>query len=139
MNVLFALTRRAAGILGTAYDAEIVETHHRHKQDAPSGTALHLGECVADGRQQTLAEVSVHGREGHTGKRPAGEIGFHALRAGGVVGDHTVFLASEGERLELTHRAASRTAFAMGALRAVQWITGREPALYDMQDVLGLR
>jgi 4-hydroxy-tetrahydrodipicolinate reductase len=138
VNLLFALAGRAAEALGLEYDVEIVETHHRHKKDAPSGTALKLGECVALGRGQKLAQVVVHGREGQTGERPRGQIGMHAVRAGAVVGDHTVLFASEGERVELTHRAISRDTFAMGALRAAQWAVGRPAGLYDMKSVLEL-
>ena len=138
VNLLFALAEQAARALGTDYDIEIVETHHRHKKDAPSGTALRLGEGVARGREQNFEDVVVHGRQGQTGERPADQIGVHAVRAGAVVGDHTVLFASEGERIELTHRAISRDTFALGALRAVQWVANRPAGLYDMKDVLGL-
>lgn len=138
MNLLFALTEQASRMLGIRYDVEIVETHHRHKKDAPSGTALRLGECVAAGRSQNFEEVAVHGRQGLIGERPQGEIGMHALRAGDVVGDHTVLFSTEGECIELRHRATSRDTFAMGALRAALWVTGRPAGMYDMKHVLGL-
>ena len=139
VNLLFALTQRAAAALGLDYDAEIVEIHHRLKKDAPSGTALRLAESVAAGRGQDLKAVAVYGREGLVGERPHGEIGVHAVRGGDVVGDHTVMFATEGERIELTHKATSRDTLARGALRAALWVPGRKPGLYDMQDVLGLR
>ncbi len=139
VNVLLELTKQAAAILGMDYDIEIVETHHRHKKDAPSGTALALAEAAAEGRNQNLRSVMVHGREGMVGARPPGEIGMHALRAGDVVGEHTIHLAAEGEKLEFTHRASNRDAFALGALRAALWLVDRPAGLYDMRDVLGLR
>jgi 4-hydroxy-tetrahydrodipicolinate reductase len=138
MNLLFAMAGKAAAALGLDYDVEIVETHHRHKQDAPSGTALRLAEKVARGRQQDPASVLKHGRQGLTGERPRGQIGMHALRAGDEVGEHRVLFANEGERIEFLHRASSRDALAKGALRAAVWVAGRKPGLYDMQDVLGL-
>lgn len=138
MNLLFALARRAGAVLGLAYDVEIVEVHHKHKKDAPSGSALRLGAEVAAGRGQNFKRAAIYGRSGITGTRPAGQIGIHALRAGDVVGDHTVTFAIDGERIELGHRASSRDAFAMGALRAALWLKGRKPGLYDMQTVLGL-
>ncbi len=138
VNLLFALAKRAAAILGADYDAEIVEVHHRHKKDAPSGTALRLGEKVAAGREQDFDAVTVYGREGVVGERPAGEIGIHAVRAGDVVGEHTLTFATDGERVQLGHCASSRAAFANGALKAAIWLEGRNPGLYDMQDVLGL-
>jgi 4-hydroxy-tetrahydrodipicolinate reductase len=139
VNTLFWLTRKAAEILGPGFDLEIVEMHHRHKKDAPSGTATTLAEILAQARRQQLATVVRHGRQGITGERTAEEIGVHALRGGDVVGDHTVIFAAAGERLELTHKAASRETFAHGALRAAQWVVQQPPGLYDMQDVLGLR
>ena len=139
VNVLLDLVGRAAAILGLDYDAEIVEMHHRHKQDAPSGTALGLGRALADGRGQDLKAVARHGREGFTGERTRGEIGFHALRGGDVVGDHTVVFATDGERIELTHKASSRDCLSNGALKAAIWVQGRAPGLYAMTDVLGLR
>lgn len=138
VNVLLDLVRRAAATLGLDYDAEIIEMHHRHKQDAPSGTALGLGRALAAGRGQDLKAVACHGREGFTGERVRGEIGFHALRGGDVVGDHTVVFATDGERVELTHKASSRDCLARGALKAAQWLQGRAPGLYAMTDVLGL-
>lgn len=139
VNLLFWLTRRAAEILGPGYDLEIVEMHHRHKKDAPSGTALRLAEILAAARQIALKDALRHGRQGQVGERSAAEIGLHALRGGDVVGEHTVIFATEGERVELTHKASSRETFALGALRAARWVVGRPPGLYDMQDVLGLK
>jgi 4-hydroxy-tetrahydrodipicolinate reductase len=139
VNVLFWLTRRAAEILGPVCDLEIVEMHHRMKQDAPSGTARTLAEILAAVRGRQMGEVVRHGRQGICGERGADEIGVHSLRGGDVVGDHTVTFAGVGERLELTHRASSRETFAAGALRAATWVVGRDPGLYDMEDVLGLR
>ena len=139
VNMLFSLVQQAARALGLDYDVEITEAHHRYKKDAPSGTALRLGESVAEGRAQNFRDVAVYGREGLGGERPRGQIGIHALRAADIIGDHTVLFATEGERVEISHRATSRDAFAKGALRAAQWIGGRAPGLYDMQDVLGLK
>jgi 4-hydroxy-tetrahydrodipicolinate reductase len=139
VNVLFWLTRRAAEILGPEYDLEIMETHHRRKKDAPSGTAKTLAEILAAVRGQQLDEVLRHGREGLVGQRTAAEIGMHSIRGGDVVGDHTVLFATTGERLELTHKASSRDTFALGALRAAQWVVGKKPGIYDMQEVLGLK
>jgi len=139
VNVLFWLTARAAGILGPDYDIEIVEMHHRLKKDAPSGTARTLAEIVARTRQVQLDQVARHGRVGITGERTSAEIGIHSLRGGDVVGDHTVIFAAAGERVELTHKASSRDTFALGALRAAQWVQDKPPGLYDMQDVLGLK
>ena len=140
VNVLMDLLTRAAETLGDAYDIEIVEMQHRHKQDAPSGTALALAQSVARGRPdpRELSQRLQHGREGFTGERDAGEIGMHALRGGDVVGDHTVIFAAEGERIELSHKASSRDAFAMGAIQAAMWISGKTPGLYTMRNVLGL-
>ncbi|MEW5729932.1 MAG: 4-hydroxy-tetrahydrodipicolinate reductase [Pseudomonadota bacterium] len=138
VNLLMALTERAAAILGDDYDIEIVEMHHRHKVDAPSGTALGLGRAAAKGRGVALDQVWCKSRDGHTGARPKGEIGFATLRGGDVVGDHTVMFAAEGERVELTHKASSRAVFARGAVRAAQWAHGKGPGLYTMRDVLGL-
>jgi len=132
------MVRKAASVLGPEYDAEIVEVHHRRKKDAPSGTALRLGESVAAGRGEVFRDITVFGREGIVGERPAGQLGIHAVRSGDVVGDHTVSFATDGERVELTHRATSRIAFANGALKAALWVCGRAPGLYDMRDVLGL-
>jgi 4-hydroxy-tetrahydrodipicolinate reductase len=139
VNALFWLTRKAAEILGPSFDLEVVEMHHRLKQDAPSGTARTLAEVLADVRGQQLSEVLRHGRRGITGERTATEIGMHSLRGGDVVGDHTVILAAPGERIELSHRASSRETFAEGALRAAEWVIRQPPGLYDMQDVLGLK
>lgn len=139
VNALFWLTEKAVEILGLDYDLEIIEMHHRLKKDAPSGTARTLAQILAHARQQELVKVLRHGREGITGERTASEIGVHSMRGGDVVGDHTVIFAANGERLELTHKASSRDTFAVGALRAAQWIAGKPPGLYDMQDVLGLR
>lgn len=139
VNVAFRLVEQAARILGDAYDVEVFEIHHRHKVDAPSGTALRLGEGAAAALGRDLARDAVHGREGVTGERTTREIGFHAARGGDIVGDHTVFFAGQGERLEITHRSSSRSNYAAGALRAARWLQGRPAGLYDMQDVLGLR
>jgi 4-hydroxy-tetrahydrodipicolinate reductase len=138
VNLLAGLLRRAAAVLGPDYDIEILEMHHRHKVDAPSGTALLLGRAAAQGRDLDLTENSVRVRDGQTGARPKGAIGFASLRGGSVVGDHTVTLAGEGERIEFTHRAESRDIFARGAIRAALWAFDKKPGLYDMNDVLGL-
>lgn len=138
VNLLLGLTRRVAQVLGPEYDIEIVEMHHRHKIDAPSGTALALGEAAAAGRGVALGDAAVRVRDGHTGPRPAGAIGFATLRGGDVVGEHTVIFAGDGERLELTHKASSRSVFASGAIRAALWCRDRPPGLYGMRDVLGL-
>lgn len=138
VNLLFALTRRASAVLGSDYDAEVVEMHHRFKKDAPSGTAARLLEIILEERKLT-AQALRHGREGITGERTNSEVGIHALRGGDVVGDHTVIFAALGERLELTHKASDRGIFARGAVRAAQWVVGRAPGVYDMQDVLGLK
>lgn len=138
VNLLFALTRRAASVLGSDYDAEVVEMHHRFKKDAPSGTAARLLEIILEERKLT-AEALRHGREGITGERTSTEVGIHALRGGDVVGDHTVMFAALGERVELTHKASDRGIFARGAVRAAHWVIDRPAGVYDMQDVLGLR
>jgi len=138
VNVLLNLVQRAAAILGPEYDAEIVEMHHRLKKDAPSGTALALADALAKGRQVNLKDVVCYGREGITGERPSGQIAIHAVRGGDVVGDHTIMFASDGERVEITHKASNRECFAMGALRAALWVHGKKPGLYNMRDVLGL-
>ena len=137
VNTLFWLTRKAAEILGPDFDLEVIEMHHRHKVDAPSGTAATLGEILLEVRNQQKDALR-HGREGIVGARTDEEIGMHSLRGGDVVGDHTVMYAGAGERLELTHKAASRETFANGALRAAQWANGKAPGLYNMQNVLGL-
>jgi 4-hydroxy-tetrahydrodipicolinate reductase len=139
VNVLGDLVRRAARALGPAYDIEIVEMHHRHKVDAPSGTALWLGEAAAAGADVDPTASAVYAREGHTGERKAGTIGFAALRGGDVIGEHTVLFAGPGERVELTHRATSRQNFATGALRAARFASGAKPGMYGMRDVLGLK
>jgi 4-hydroxy-tetrahydrodipicolinate reductase len=139
VNTLFWLTRKAAEILGPAFDLEVVEMHHRLKRDAPSGTARTLAEILAEVRKQQLDEVIRHGRVGIVGERTATEIGMHSLRGGDVFGDHTVIFAGQGERVELTHKVSSRETLANGALRAAQWVVAQKPGLYDMQDVLGLK
>jgi len=139
VNTLFWLTQKAAEILGPEFDLEVVEMHHRHKKDAPSGTARRLAEILAEVRQLSYASDVRHGREGMVGERTRTEIGMHALRGGDVVGDHTVIFANTGERVELTHKASSRDTFANGALRAAKWAASQPAGLYDMQDVLGLR
>lgn len=140
VSLLSELVREAARQLGASFDAEIVEVHHRLKKDAPSGTALRLAEMVAEGRGQQLDNVSVYGRRGLTGERPAGQIAVHAVRGGDVVGDHTVLFAGPFERIEITHRAHSRDVFALGAIRAAKYLAGRKPGWYSMRDVLsGIR
>jgi 4-hydroxy-tetrahydrodipicolinate reductase len=138
VNLLFRLAELAARALGPGYDAEIVEAHHRHKVDAPSGTALGLGRAVAHGRDAPLEKLAVYGRHGSSGPRPEGSIGFAVIRGGDIVGDHRLVFAGPGERLELAHHAEDRSAFARGALAAARWVIGRPPALYSMHDVLGL-
>ncbi len=139
VNLLFALTEEVAKALGPEFDIEIAEMHHRAKTDAPSGTALALGRAAAEGRGIDFDKAAVRGRDGMTGARETGTIGFAALRGGDVVGDHTVVFAGDGERIELTHRASSRQIFAKGALKAALWARGKPPGLYSMRDVLGLR
>ncbi len=139
VNLLFKLAATAASILGESYDAEIVEVHHRKKKDAPSGTALHLADAVAQARGKNLEKTAVFSRHGQIGERTASEIGIQALRGGDIVGEHTLLLAGPGERLELTHRAHSRDNFAQGAVRAAFWVVGKDPGLYSMADVLGLK
>lgn len=138
VNTLFWLTRKAAEILGPSYDIEVIETHHRLKTDAPSGTAKTLAEILTRVRGLQLPESARYGRSGITGERTSTEIGIHSIRAGDVVGDHTVLFAAQGERVELTHKASNRETFANGALRAATWLPGRKPGLYSMEDVLGL-
>jgi 4-hydroxy-tetrahydrodipicolinate reductase len=138
VNVGFRLAEIAAGILGDDYDVEIIEAHHRHKVDAPSGTALKFGEVVARALGRDLARTAVHGREGVTGERDAKTIGFHAIRGGDIVGEHTVMFAGAGERVEITVRSGNRATYAQGALRAARFVAGRKIGLYDMSDVLGL-
>jgi 4-hydroxy-tetrahydrodipicolinate reductase len=138
VNVMLKLLESAAASLGEEYDAEVYEAHHRHKVDAPSGTALALGEAVARGRAVDLAERGVFTRHGHTGERRRGDIGFATVRGGDIIGEHTVLFAGNGERIEITHRMSSRSNYAEGSLRAAHFLAGREPGLYGMADVLGL-
>ncbi len=138
VNILLALVEKTASMLDPGYDIEVLEMHHRHKIDAPSGTALALGRAAAAGRQVKLEEVWRKSRDGHTGARPSGEIGFATLRGGEEVGVHTVMFAAAGERLELSHRAFSRETYASGAVRSALWLQGKSPGLYGMKDVLGL-
>ena len=137
VNLLLELVKRAAEVLDTRYDIEIVEAHHRLKKDAPSGTALMLAEAAAAGRHVALKDVACYGREGIVGERPLGEIGIHAVRGGAIVGDHTVALIADEECVEISHKANSREAFATGALRAALWLASRKPGIYTMRDVLG--
>jgi len=139
VNLCLKLLDTAARVLGNGVDVEIIEAHHRHKVDAPSGTAIRMGEVIADALGRDLRQVAVYGREGHTGARAREAIGFETIRAGDVVGEHTVWFAAEGERVEIAHKASSRMTFAAGAVRAARWIADRGNGLYDMQDVLGLR
>jgi 4-hydroxy-tetrahydrodipicolinate reductase len=138
VNVAYKLAETAAKILGDGYDVEIIEAHHRHKVDAPSGTALKLGEVVAKALNRKLSDVATHGRKGETGERDAKAIGFHAIRGGDIVGEHTVMFVGAGERVEVVVRSQSRMTYAAGALRAAKWLAGRSPKLYGMDDVLGL-
>lgn len=139
VNLCLKLLDMAAKVLGDSVDIEIIEAHHRHKIDAPSGTALRMGEVVANALGRDLKEVAVYGREGITGERERPTIGFATVRAGDVVGDHTVLFADVGERVEITHKASSRMTFAKGAVRAASWLQDKFNGLYDMQDVLGLK
>ena len=139
VNLCFKLLDIAARALGDSVDIEIIEAHHRNKVDAPSGTAVRMGEIIAGALGRDLDDCAIYGREGHTGIRDRATIGFETIRAGDIVGEHTVMFGGEGERIELTHRAASRANFAAGAVRAARWVATRPPGLYDMQDVLGLR
>ena len=139
VNLLTALTRKVAEALDPDYDIEVLEMHHRHKVDAPSGTALMLGRAAAEGRGVKLESVSVRVRDGHTGARRRGDIGFATLRGGSNVGEHSVIFAAEGEAIELTHRATDRGIFARGAVKAALWGRGKPPGLYSMMDVLGLK
>lgn len=136
VNILLELVEKTAAALGEDYDIEITEMHHRHKKDAPSGTAIMLAKSAAKGRSVDLAAKAVYGRFGDTGERPVGEIAVHALRGGSVVGDHTVMFAGELERVELTHKAQDRAAFAAGALKALKWAKGKASGIYTMRDVL---
>ncbi|MEO5344246.1 MAG: 4-hydroxy-tetrahydrodipicolinate reductase [Gammaproteobacteria bacterium SHHR-1] len=139
VNLCLKLLQLTAGVMGEGADIEIIEAHHRHKVDAPSGTALRMGEVVADALGRDLKQVAVYGREGQTGARDPKTIGFETIRAGDVVGEHSVWFATEGERVEIVHKASSRMTFAKGAVRAAGWLMRQERGLYDMQDVLGLR
>jgi len=139
VTLLINLVQAAAKVLNEGYDVEIIEAHHRHKVDAPSGTALRLGEAAASALDRDLERCAVYGREGVTGERDANTIGFATVRGGDVVGDHTVLFAGIGERVELTHKASSRATFALGALRAAKFLADKKTGLYDMQDVLGLK
>lgn len=138
VNLTLELLATAAKVLGDSADVEIIEAHHRHKVDAPSGTALAMGEAVAQALGRRLEECAVYGRHGHTGERQRAAIGFSAVRGGDIVGEHTVLFAGDGERIEITHKASSRMVFANGAMRAATWLRERGPGLYNMQDVLGL-
>jgi 4-hydroxy-tetrahydrodipicolinate reductase len=139
VNLTFKLAELAAQVLKEGYDVEIIEAHHRHKVDAPSGTALRLGEVIAAALGRDLAKDAVYGREGVSGERKSSTIGFATVRGGDIVGDHTALFAGTGERIEITHKAASRATFALGALRAARYLASRKSGLYDMQDVLGLK
>lgn len=139
VNLTFALLDTAARILNDNYDIEIIEAHHRHKVDAPSGTALRMGEIIAQALQRDLKTCAVFGREGHTGERDAKTIGFSTIRAGDIVGEHTALFATEGERVEISHKASNRSTFAQGAVRAAFWLNQQQHGLFDMQDVLGLK
>ncbi len=138
VNLCFKLLETAAKVMGNEVDIEVIEAHHRHKIDAPSGTALRMGEVVAEALGRDLKTCAVYGREGQAGARDRGEIGFETIRAGDIVGEHTVMFADIGERIEITHKASSRMTFAKGALRAALWVNKKEKGLFDMQDVLGL-
>lgn len=139
VNLTFHILDTVARVLNEGYDIEIIEAHHRHKIDAPSGTALRMGEVIASALGRDLNECAVYGREGHTGAREAQTIGFATVRGGDIVGDHTALFAGEGERVEITHKASSRMTFAAGAVRAAVWLAQHQRGLFDMQDVLGLK
>jgi len=139
VNLVFRLLETASRVLSHGYDIEIIEAHHRHKVDAPSGTALGMGEVVAHTLGRNLAQCAIYGREGVTGERDPSTIGFATVRGGDIVGDHTVLFAGTGERIEITHKASSRATFALGALRAARYLESMPAGLYDMQDVLGLK
>jgi 4-hydroxy-tetrahydrodipicolinate reductase len=139
VNATFKLLEIAAKMLNQGYDIEIIEAHHRHKVDAPSGTALKMGEVIADALGKKLDDIAVYTREGHTGERKEGSIGFATIRGGDIVGDHTVLFAGDGERIEISHKSSSRQSYAQGALRAAHFLQSQNSGLYDMQDVLGLR
>jgi len=137
VNVVLRLLAQAARLLDAGYDVEIIEAHHRHKVDAPSGTALQMGQVIAAAQGRQLADCAVLSREGHTGERAAGTIGFATIRGGDIVGDHTVLFAGTGERIEISHKSSSRVSYAQGSLRAARFLAGRAAGLYDMTDVLG--
>jgi 4-hydroxy-tetrahydrodipicolinate reductase len=139
VNLTLNLLQMAAQVLGDEVDIEIIEAHHRHKIDAPSGTALAMGEAIAETLGRDLKECAVYGREGRTGERERKTIGFETIRAGDIVGEHTVMFAGIGERIEITHKASSRMTFAKGAVRAAAWLAGEEKGVFDMQDVLSLK
>ena len=139
VNAMFKLLEMAAKMMNRGFDIEIIEAHHRHKVDAPSGTALKMGETIADALGEELSDVAVFAREGHTGERRAGSVGFATVRGGDIVGDHTVLFAGTGERIEITHRASSRMTYATGSMRAARFLLGRQAGLFDMFDVLGIR
>jgi 4-hydroxy-tetrahydrodipicolinate reductase len=139
VNVTLKLLELAAKAMATGYDIEVIEAHHRHKVDAPSGTALHMGEVIAKAQGRNLADCAVYAREGVTGERDPSSIGFATIRGGDIVGDHTVLFAGTGERIEISHKASSRVGYAQGSLRAARFLHGRAPGLYDMADVLGLK
>ena len=139
VNVTLKLLEMAAKALATGFDIEIIEAHHRHKVDAPSGTALKMGEVIAGALGQSLKDVAVYAREGHTGERKSGSIGFATIRGGDIVGDHTVLFAGEGERIEISHKSSSRQSYAQGSIRAARFLEKKTSGLFDMQDVLGLR
>ena len=139
VNAMLKLLDQAARILNEGYDVEIIETHHKHKVDAPSGTALKMGEVIAAARGDKLDDVAVYAREGDVGERKAGAIGFSSIRGGDVIGDHTVLFAGVGERIEITHKASNRMTYALGSMRAARFLTGRRTGLYDMFDVLGIK
>jgi 4-hydroxy-tetrahydrodipicolinate reductase len=139
VNVTLKLLEMAAQALSTGYDIEVIETHHRHKVDAPSGTALKMGEIIAQALGRDLKDCAVYGRQGETGERGPSTIGFSAIRGGDIVGDHTVLFAGIGERIEITHKSASRATYAQGSLRAVRFLAGKRSGMFDMFDVLGLR
>ncbi|HHU7388027.1 TPA: 4-hydroxy-tetrahydrodipicolinate reductase, partial [Escherichia coli] len=138
VNVMLKLLEKAAKVMGDYTDIEIIEAHHRHKVDAPSGTALAMGEAIAHALDKDLKDCAVYSREGHTGERVPGTIGFATVRAGDIVGEHTAMFADIGERLEITHKASSRMTFANGAVRSALWLSGKESGLFDMRDVLDL-
>jgi 4-hydroxy-tetrahydrodipicolinate reductase len=139
VNLIFKVLKDVARVLGDDYDIEIVEAHHRLKKDAPSGTALKMAQIIAEAVDRNLDEVAVYARKGIIGERTKKEIGIQTVRAGDIVGDHTVLFGGLGERIEITHKASSRDTFARGALRAALWLADQKPGLYDMQDVLGLK